>query len=235
MEQVSPAVSVVFIAATFAAVGLLMRAAKAAGTESLPYRILVFVFPLWILFQGAIALSGFYYSGGANGARLLLFGVAPSLVFVLAYLIVFRNSFVSKLPMKLLIAVHIVRIPVEIVLYWLYQGGQIPRDMTFAGYNYDIVTGVFGIILLIYLNSVEKPSRLPIWAFNFVGLALLAVVVVTAIVSTPGPLQMVNFDQPNVAVLFLPYIWLPTIVVPIVIFAHFASLTQLMLNRDNVN
>jgi len=35
------------------------------------------------------------------------------------------------------------------------------------------------------------------------------------------------FDQPNIAVLYFPFSWLPTYVVPVVLFCHLAALRKL--------
>ena len=40
------------------------------------------------------------------------------------------------------------------------------------------------------------------------------------------------FEQPNRAVLFFPYIRLPTIIVPVVLFSHLAALWKLLYARD---
>jgi hypothetical protein len=45
------------------------------------------------------------------------------------------------------------------------------------------------------------------------------------------PAQQLNFDQPNRAVLYFPYVWLPAIVVPIVLFSHLAALWQIFVRR----
>lgn len=234
MDQLSPAVSVLFILTTFVSVGLLLHGAKKAGIDTLPTRILVFVLPLWILFQGILATGGFYANAAPDRPYLFIFGVGPAALFVILFSLVFRGSFIRKLPFSFLIGVHIVRIPIEVVLYLLYQGGAVPREMTFAGYNLDLATGVFAAVLLVAYNRawVIHPGLL--WAFNVIGMLLLGIIVAISILSLPGVPNLINVEQPNIAVLSFPYIWLPTIVVPIVLFAHLAALTQLIVSKENV-
>ena len=50
-----------------------------------------------------------------------------------------------------------------------------------------------------------------------------------ALRSFPSPLQSMAFDQPNRAIMYFPFVWLPSIVVPIVLFSHIASLLKLLL------
>ena len=43
--------------------------------------------------------------------------------------------------LRILTLLHIVRVPVEIVLYWLFISKAIPGLMTFNGRNFDILAG----------------------------------------------------------------------------------------------
>jgi hypothetical protein len=65
-------------------------------------------------------------------------------------------------------------------------------------------------------------------AWNLACLLLLANVVITAILSVPTPFQQFAFEQPNIAMLYFPFVWLPCLVVPAVVFAHVVCLRQLI-------
>src|SRR5258706_5500753 len=136
MESLHGSVSVVFILTTFAAVAFLIQAIKVAGLQTLPSRILLFFVPLGIIFQAVLALGGFYQNENMVPPRLFLFGVLPALLLIISYFLFFRSSLIERLPLRLLTLVHIVRIPVEIVLLWLFLGGQVPQVMTFEGRNF---------------------------------------------------------------------------------------------------
>jgi len=228
METLPAYVSIVFILTTFAAIAFLLQATKAVGLSKLPSRILIFLLPLWIIFQGVLAVGGFYQKTDVLPPRLALFGVWPTLLLIISYFIFFRRSFIDRLPLKLLTLVHVVRIPVELVLLWLFFGGQVPQMMTFEGRNFDILSGLLALIVYFVAFHGGKTRRSILIAFNLIGLALLVNIVTIAILSLPTPVQRLNFEQPNVAVLYFPYIWLPAIVVPIVLFAHLASLWQVV-------
>ncbi len=233
MDALPAYVSIVFILTTFATVGFLVYSIKSVGIELLPSRILIFVLPLWIFFQAALALGGFYQETATFPPRIFSFGVLPALLLIIVYFVFFRDTFVGRLPLEILTFLHIVRIPVEIVLYWLFLGGQVPELMTFEGRNFDIVSGILAPVVFFAAFRGGETKRGLLIAFNVVGLVLLANIVGTAIVSLPSPIQMAAFDQPNRAVRFFPYIWLPTIVVPIVFFAHLSSLWKLIRWPDN--
>ncbi|HZF66041.1 MAG TPA: hypothetical protein VEZ55_16225, partial [Chitinophagaceae bacterium] len=64
--------------------------------------------------------------------------------------------------------------------------------------------------------------------WNFLCLALLLIIVVNALFSAPSPFQKFAFEQPNIAIFHFPFSWLPTFIVPIVLFSHLTLIRQLM-------
>jgi hypothetical protein len=225
MDGVPGYVSITFILTTFASIGFLLHVTRYAGLNRLPSKILLFVLPLWIFFQAVLSLGGFYLDTSSIPPRLFLFGVGPAFLLIIGYFIFFR-SFIDRLPLETLTLLHSIRIPVELVLYWLFISRTIPEVMTFAGYNFDIVSGILAVLVYIFISRSAN-SRTVLIAFNIVGLILLTTIVSIAIMSLEWPFQRLGFEQPNRAVLYFPYIWLPTIVVPIVLFSHLAALWQL--------
>jgi hypothetical protein len=69
-------------------------------------------------------------------------------------------------------------------------------------------------------------------AWNFICLGLLFNIVINAILSVPTPFQKFGFDQPNVAVLYFPFTWLPACVVPLVLLSHLASIRILLQEKN---
>ncbi|HQY67109.1 MAG TPA: hypothetical protein PLD38_07500 [Pyrinomonadaceae bacterium] len=233
METVPAYVTIVFLLTTFTAIGFLLRATRKAGLGLLPSQILIFILPLWIFFQAALSVLGFYEDFTSVPPRLFLFGILPALLLVLGYIAAFHRTYVERLPLKLLTLLHIVRIPVELVLLWLSIAGQVPRMMTFQGLNFDILSGIAAPIVAWLAFRGGETRRGLLIAFNVIGILLLANVVVIAALSVPSSIQFLNIAEPNRAVLYFPYIYLPTIVVPIVLFSHLASLYKL-LRADRV-
>lgn len=233
MDAVPGYVPAVFFLTTFATVAFLLLAVKNVGLEALPSRILIFLLPLWILFQAVIGIGGFYQvTEGVMPPRIALVGVLPADLLIVIYLVFFREQFIDKLPLKLLTLLHVVRIPVELVLYWLSLSKAIPELMTFAGRNFDILSGILSPIVYFLSFRGDRVNRGLLIAYNVLGLILLANIVTIAILSFPTPMQQLAFDQPNRAVLYFPYVWLPAIVVPVVLFAHLASLWKLVTSPN---
>ncbi|MEO8588376.1 MAG: hypothetical protein ABI432_03330 [Flavobacteriales bacterium] len=68
-------------------------------------------------------------------------------------------------------------------------------------------------------------------AWNIACIGLLVNIVARAVLSAPFPFQQLAFDQPNIAVLYFPFVWLPCCVVPLVLLAHLATLRKLLVRE----
>ena len=229
IEGVPQYVSTVFILTTFLSIGFLFYAIKQKSLDTFPAKLVVTLIAFWLILQAVLGLGGFYLKTDAVPPRFP-FLAAPTLLLIAFLFAFYRKGFIDALPLKVLTLLHIVRIPVEIVLWWLYQSGQVPQLMTFEGRNFDILAGITAPIiawLAFRGNSVNRPILI-VW--NIVCLILVSNIVTNAVLSAETPIQQFAFDQPNRAVLYFPYVWLPAIIVPIVLFAHLASLWQTLSN-----
>lgn len=107
---------------------------------------------------------------------------------------------------------------------------MIPQRMTFEGLNWDILSGISAVILMtMYFKHILSTKGVVIW--NFVALLLLMAIICLAILSVPSPFQLFDFDQPNIAVLYYPFTWLPAVVVPIVLLSHLLIFKKLITNK----
>ena len=187
----------------------------------------------WTGLQGILSFSDFYAANlDAMPPRLVLFGIAPMLVLIIGLFLSAQGQvFIDSLPLNLLTYIHIVRIPVEIALLLLARKGFIPDIMTFEGRNYDIVAGITAPLVAYFGITKGHMNKTMLIGWNLICLALLMNIVVMGVLSAPLPFQQMAFEQPNVAVLIFPFSWLPTVIVPIVLFSHLVSLRQIM-KRD---
>lgn len=200
------------------------------SASSYSNRILV-VLIIWLFIQTILGKNGYYLETTSLPPRLMLFVLVPVLAIILLITTPFGKEFIDNLDIEKLTLLHVVRIPVEIVLYLLFIHQTIPELMTFAGRNYDILSGISAPIIYYYGFKKKKLNRTVILVWNFICIGLLFNIVIHAILSAPFPFQQLAFDQPNVAVLYFPYNWLPTCIVPLVLFSHFASVRQLLVNK----
>jgi hypothetical protein len=176
---------------------------------------------IWVFITGMLAYSGFLQNTSAIPPRFLL--VLAGAIGLSVYL--YRVTKDKQLNRYALLAVHTLRLPVELVLYQLFLLKKVPVLMTFAGWNFDILVGISALLILVYLFITKK--ELPgmfVLIWNICGLLFLTTIVCIAILSAPLPVQQLAFDQPNIAVFTLPFIWLPAIVVPMVYLSHILAL-----------
>jgi len=104
--------------------------------------------------------------------------------------------------------------------------------MTFEGQNFDILSGLTAPIIF-YVGFIKKRiGRKAMLVWNFLCLGLLINIVVIAVLSAPFPFQKLAFDQPNIAVLYFPFVWLPCCIVPLVLFSHVATIRQLLRGEN---
>ena len=100
--------------------------------------------------------------------------------------------------------------------------------MTFEGRNFDIISGITAPIIYYFFFVKNSWRKSLLLAWNFICLALLLNIVITAVLSVPTAFQQFAFDQPNIAILYFPFNLLPAVVVPLVLLSHLAAIRQLL-------
>lgn len=228
IENLPNYVSITFILTTFLTVGFLLYAVKQTVFDTFPAKLLIFLLSFWIFFQAILALNGFHQVAETFPPRLVFFGVFPAILLIIVYFVFFRKSFIEPLPLKILTLLSIIRIPVELVLLWLFQNHLIPQSMTFEGRNFDILSGITAPIIYLLAFRSGKINRPLLIVWNIFALALLFNIVIMAILAFPSISPNLPIELQNRAVTYFPYIWLPTVIVPIVLFSHLASLWKLL-------
>ncbi|MFV8347492.1 hypothetical protein [Flavobacterium sp. ZB4P13] len=195
--------------------------------------VILFGLIIWLAIQAVLTFNNFYNSD-ANSfpPKIMLFGVWPLiLVIIFSFVTKKGRQFIDSLPLVNITYLNIVRIPAEVVLFWLFLNKAIPELMTFEGRNFDIVAGITAPFIAYFGFKKGTLNRNFILIWNFISLGLLMNIVISAVLSIPSPIQKIAFDQPNIAVLNFPFSWLPTFIVPIVLFGHLVSIRQLMKNK----
>jgi len=224
MENLPAYISLVFGLTTILTVALFYKATNYS-------KITLIILLTWLALQTAIGLSGFYTVTDSIPPRFLLLALPALLLIIGLFTTSKGRQYIDGLDVKTLTILHTIRIPVEIVLFWLYVNKAVPELMTFEGRNFDILAGLTAPVIF-YLGYIRNQlNRKVILIWNFICLGLLINIVVNAVLSAPFPFQQFAFDQPNIAVLYFPFNWLPSCVVPLVLFSHLAAIRQLLNDR----
>ncbi|MGL5891561.1 MAG: hypothetical protein ACRC3B_16845 [Bacteroidia bacterium] len=201
---------------------------RATGKKKLVLLILL----LWMLAQAGLALSGFYKDTSAFPPRVT-FQVVPAFA---AIVFLFGNrktrTWLDGADAGMLTLLHTVRIGVELVIFGLFTIKLMPEILTFEGRNFDILAGLTAPVVYYfgYVRKVIGRTGLLIW--NFGCLVLLFNIVIHAALAVPTPFQQFGIEQPNVAILQFPFNWLPSVVVPVVLFSHLITIRQLFRKQN---
>lgn len=221
MENLPPYISIVFGLTTILTVGLFYKATSNS-------KVTLLILLTWLALQSFIGLSGFYTVTDTIPPGFLLLVLPPVLFIIGLFTTSKGRQYIDSLDAKTLTILHTIRIPVEVVLFWLFINKTVPELMTFEGRNFDIISG-FTAPIVFYFGFIRKQlDRRVILIWNFICLGLLLNIVVHAVLSAPFPFQKFAFDQPNIAVLYFPFNSLPSCVVPLVLLSHLATIRQLI-------
>jgi len=227
MNQLPIYVPAVFILTVLAAIFMFWSASNRKP-------VVAFIIIGWAVLQMALTLSSFFTVTNTIPPRLSLLFIPP-LIFII---VIFskRNWRESLLSFNQagLTRIHLLRLAVELVLYWLFIYRMAPQLMTFEGRNFDILSGLTAPVVY-YLGYQRKilGARFLI-GWNIACLLILSFTVTNAILAAPSMFQQLAFDQPLRAILYFPFIWLPGIMVPLVYYSHIISIYQLKKQLEGV-
>lgn len=224
-------VPTVFIGAVLFTLIQFYRVIQQSTTHGAKAPLIIGGLILWVALQSVLSLNHFYSSNMMTTPPRFLLVFMPILLFMVwVFMSKKGQTFVDSLPLLPITWLNVVRIPVEFCLYWLFLGEVIPELMTFSGRNFDILAGLTAPFIAYFGLQKQQISKPLILAWNYISLGLLLFIIFNGLLSAPTILQQFAFDRPNIALAYFPYVLLPGIVVPMVLFGHFVSIRQLSKN-----
>jgi hypothetical protein len=180
----------------------------------------------WSLIQALLAFLGFYQDTNSIPPRFVLVLLPVTILIVYGLLPKQQKWVMENRDSNVSTFLHLVRIPVEIVLYGLFIHKMVPELMTFEGRNYDILIGITSpIIGILFLTRKIEKQVLLVW--NIIGLISVVFILSNGILSAELPIQVFGFEQPNRAITYFPFILLPATIVPLVIWTHLSDIIKL--------
>lgn len=221
LTNLPDSIIVIFLLTVILAFLLFINAVRNKATAAV-------VLIIWLAATGILSFKKVFQDTSTIPPRLMIV-IAPAILFIILLLITQSGRrFTDSIDLKKLTLVHIVRVPVEITLFMLSTHKLIPELMTFAGRNFDILSGISAPIVYFVCFKDSRLNRKLLLIWNFVCLGLLLNIVINALLSAPFPFQQFAFDQPNVVILYFPFTWLPCFIVMIVLYSHLAAIRQLI-------
>jgi hypothetical protein len=175
----------------------------------------------WCAFTWALAASGTLSIFELPPRLFLVF--FPALLFTLFLARSRVGDGLLRASWTWLIGLQAFRVAVELAIHHAVDVGVAPPQMTWSGWNLDILTGVTALpVALLATRGVV--GRRGVVAWNVAGLLLLGTVVVVGILSMPTPFQQMSPD--NTWIAYEPYVWLPAVLVMTAVFLHALSLRK---------
>lgn len=136
----------------------------------------------------------------------------------------------AAMPMASLIGLQAFRLPLELLMHRGVTAGIVPVELSYTGYNFDIVTGISAAAIAIALSRGISVPRGVLWLWNIYGLYCLAAILVVAVLGSP---MLHRFGtEPghvNTWVLFFPYVLVPVELVVVALSAHVVITRKLLI------
>ncbi len=184
---------------------------------------------LWLCIIGLLAWFGYFQDFESLPPRVS-WVVFPNIVLIT--ILLFSKPFarfLKSVPPSWLVYVQAFRIVVEMILWLGFLGGLFPFQMTFEGFNYDIVVGLTALVAGFVFFQKNRFRRFEAMIWNIFGLALLVNIMAIAFLSAPSAFRVFMNEPANRIVAFFPYIWIPGFFVPFALAMHLFSLKQLIV------
>jgi len=186
----------------------------------------------WMIALAVLSAKGFFADFSKLPPRPALAILLP-LPLVLLFAFSKRGTqFLQSVPRQWFVFMQSFRIFVEILLWLAFLAGMLPVQMTFDGWNFDVISGLLALPVGYLLSKGKKYSPIAGIIYNIVGLSLLLNILVIAVLSMPSPFRYFLNEPSNVLVAQFPYIWLPGVLVPLAYTLHIFSLRQLLTRKQ---
>jgi hypothetical protein len=171
----------------------------------------------WMALTGALAASGVLARFELRPPPIAFLFAATLLLGVWLGLSRVGGRMAEGLPLHVLVLAQGFRLPLELVMHAAANEGTMPHVMSYDGYNFDIVTGASALLVGALLQ--RGAPRTLAYAWNALGVVLLVVVVSVALLSSPS-VRAFGDDEINSWVAYVPFVWLPSVLVAAAIAGH---------------
>lgn len=181
----------------------------------------------WLLYVGALGASGLLRDASLRPPAIAYLAM-PALAFAVFGIARGRLGarLAAAIPLGVLLGLQVFRVGVEAALHALHEAGQVPRLMTLAGGNVEIVVALLAP-LAAWLSTRGPTGRRLALGWNVAGLLSLLNVVMRGVLSAPGPLHLIATEVPNAAIGHLPYSYIPGFMVPLALVLHLLTFRAL--------
>jgi hypothetical protein len=184
---------------------------------------------VWFIYVGLMGYFGVVRNTATRppGIAFILLPIVVFLVVVFILLFKVRPPAVAvAFPLWIILCTQSFRIAVELFLHQLWMDGVVPKMLTFEGANVDIFIGASAPLAAWLSTRGRKGMKLAL-TWNILGLLALANVVTRAVLTAPGPLNLIHAEVPNLMMGMFPYLFIPGFFVPLAVVLHMAAIQSI--------
>jgi hypothetical protein len=172
---------------------------------------------IWMGLTGGLAASGLLARFDVSPLPIAFLFVGTIALGVVLGVSRVGGRIAEGLPLHVLVLAQGFRLPLELIMHAAANEGTMPKVMSYGGYNFDIVTGASALLVGALLQ--RGAPRTLAYAWNALGVVLLLVIIGVALLSSPL-VRAFGEDEVNTWVAYVPFVWLPSILVACAIAGH---------------
>lgn len=209
---------------SFFSVAMLMMPIFAIFKFNIQRKYLIALISYLILF-GAVVKSEWLETHVIPGTPLLFFSVI-AMAFYFAFS-EFGTTLAHSCSFSILVGLQSFRFFLELLLHHWSEIGTIPQTMTWTGQNWDILTGIFALGSIPWLNRNLKL----VWCVQILGSLLLFNVIRVALLSMPLPFSW-QLENPLQLIFHLPYAFIGPLFVGFALNLHLVGFIKLWMLKN---
>jgi hypothetical protein len=184
----------------------------------------------WLTYVGLLGYFGVVKNTTMRPPGMT-FLLVPILLFLLLFIVFVVQSTAGArvalaFPLWIILGAESFRIGVELFLHRLWIDGLVPKMLTFEGANVDIYIGA-SAALIAWLSTKGRLGMRLALAWNVLGLLALTNVVIRAVLTSPGPLNLIHTEVPNRMFGTFPFLFIPGFFVPLAVALHLLAIRAL--------
>jgi hypothetical protein len=184
----------------------------------------------WLTYVGLLGYFGVVKNTTMRPPGMV-FLLVPIVLFLLLFIVFVARSTAGArvalaFPLWILLGTESFRIGVELFLHQLWIDGLVPKMLTFEGANVDIYIGA-SAALTAWLSTTGRLGMRLALAWNVLGLLALMNVVIRAVLTSPGPLNLIRAEVPNRMFGTFPFLFIPGFFVPLAVVLHLLAIRAL--------
>jgi hypothetical protein len=183
----------------------------------------------WFIYVGVLGYFGVIANTATFPPGITLIFV-PVMVFLVLFIVRVVSSTGARValvfPLWVLIGTQVFRVGVELFIHQLWIDGLVPKMLTFAGANVDIYIGASALVVAWLSMRGRWGQRLAL-LWNILGLLSLANVVIRAVLTAPGRLNLIHAEVPNRMIGTFPFMFIPGFFVPLAVVLHVLAIRSI--------